>query len=75
MAREDDQKPLMEPVIVLDTFATGVIVEPVNTNELRMTAWVELSDEKRIVARLVLPDQASRSLVRDLRKVLSKGGH
>jgi hypothetical protein len=74
-AKEDEPKPLMEPVIALDIFATGVNIEPVNEAEVRLTAWVEHEEERRIVARLVLPDSAARALVRDLRKSLSKGGH
>jgi hypothetical protein len=73
--KEDEQKPLMEPVIVLDVFATGVIIETVNEAETRLTAWVEHEEERRIVARLVLPDSAARALIRDLRKTLAKGGH
>lgn len=74
MTRDHDQSPLTEPVVALDIFATGVIIEPVN-GEVRLTAWVEVSGERRIVARLVLPNTVARALLRDLRKALAKGGH
>ncbi|MBZ9873109.1 hypothetical protein LB542_19870 [Mesorhizobium sp. BR1-1-9] len=79
MASHDPEPPLTEPVIVQDTFVEGAEVDSVN-GELRIVAWVNVprSDaadaERRIVGRLVLTDGAARALLRDLRKVLSRGG-
>lgn len=74
MAEREDDPPITEPVVAQDIFATGVSVESIN-GEFRITAWVDVSDERRIVARLVLPDKVARDLSKDLRKALSKGGH
>jgi hypothetical protein len=74
MPDDESDPPLTEPVIVQDTFATGVDVERVD-GEVRLIAWVTHSDEHRIVNRLVLPDAVARALIRDLRKALASGSN
>lgn len=71
---EDDPKTLTEPLVMLDAFATGIDVEPIN-GDVRLVAWVDHQEERRIVGRLVLPDSVARALVRDLRKALSHGSN
>lgn len=71
---DERDPPLTEPVIVLDTFATGVDVERVN-GEVRLIAWVTHGEEHRIVNRLVLPDGVARALARDLRKAIAAGSN
>jgi hypothetical protein len=79
MAVNDPDPPLNEPVIIADVFVEGVEVDSIN-GDLRLVAWVNVprSDatdaERRIVGRWVLTDGAARGLVRDLRKVLQRGG-
>ncbi|MER9912839.1 hypothetical protein NKJ71_19625 [Mesorhizobium sp. M0050] len=68
----DDSQPLTEPLVVADAFATGVDVEAIN-GDLRLVAWVDHGQERRIVARVVLPDSVARALIRDLRKALASG--
>jgi hypothetical protein len=70
----DETPPLSEPIVVLDSFATGVDVEPIN-GDVRLIAWVTHADEHRIVARVVLPDSVARALIRDLRKALASGSN
>lgn len=70
----DDPKHLTEPLVVADAFATGVDVEVIN-GDVRLIAWVDHADERRIVGRLVLPDSVARALVRDLRKALASGSN
>jgi hypothetical protein len=72
MPEEDADPPLTEPMIVQDTFATGVDIERVD-GEVRLIAWVTHGEEHRIVNRLVLPDAVARALIRDLRKTLASG--
>lgn len=69
---DEGQQPLSEPVVILDAFATGVDVEVIN-GDLRLIAWVDHGEERRIVGRLVLPDSVARALIRDLRKALASG--
>jgi hypothetical protein len=72
MPEEDADPPLTEPMIVQDTFATGVDIERVD-GEVRLIAWVTHGEEHRIVNRLVLPDAVARAMLRDLRKSLASG--
>jgi hypothetical protein len=72
MPEEESDPPLTEPMIVADTFATGVDIERVD-GEVRLIAWVTHGEEHRIVNRLVLPDAVARALIRDLRKSLASG--
>ncbi|TIV83832.1 MAG: hypothetical protein E5V64_06615 [Mesorhizobium sp.] len=80
MADHDPPPALNEPVIVPDIFVEGCEVDSVN-GELRIVGWVnvprsEAQDaERRIVGRWVMTDPAARAVVRDLRKVLSKGSN
>lgn len=74
MPEEETDPPLTEPVIVEDTFATGVDIERVD-GEVRLIAWVTHGEEHRIVNRLVLPDGVARALIRDLRKTLATGSN
>jgi hypothetical protein len=74
MPEDEADPPLTEPMIVQDTFATGVDIERVD-GEVRLIAWVTHGEEHRIVNRLVLPDGVARALMRDLRKTLSGGSN
>lgn len=74
MPDEPDKPALTEPIVILDAFATGVDVEVIN-GDVRLIAWVDHQDERRIVGRLVLPDAVARGLVRDLRKALASGSN
>jgi hypothetical protein len=74
MPEEETDPPLAEPVIIEDTFATGVDIERVD-GEVRLVAWVTHGEEHRIVNRLVLPDGVARALIRDLRKTLASGSN
>jgi hypothetical protein len=74
MPEEESDPPLTEPMIVADTFATGVDIERVD-GEVRLIAWVTHGEEHRIVNRLVLPDAVARALIRDLRKSLASGAN
>lgn len=81
MAQHDPTPPITEPELVHCLFTTGVAVE-VRAHFARIVAWVDLpgagpdnASERRIIARLVLPDDTARELARLLRRELSRGGH
>lgn len=72
--------PLTEPVPVACLFTSGFEIELMGP-VVRLIAFVELptvdpdQPERRIIGRLVMPDGVARGLARDLRKLLSRGGH
>jgi len=72
--------PLSEPQLVPCLFATGIEIEVLH-GAIRLVGWVDLPTadsgmpERRIIARMVMPEQIARELVRDLRKLLARGGH
>lgn len=74
MTDEERPAPITEPVIAHDVFANGIDVEAIN-GDFRLTAWVDVSSERRIMARLVVTNDAARALAKDLKKAVSKGGH
>jgi hypothetical protein len=75
---DDKPPPLTEPVIVQCLFCTGVDVQHTE-NFTRLIGWVELPapgydfQERRIIARMVMPEEVARALSRDLRRSLTKG--
>jgi hypothetical protein len=80
MARHDPDPPITEPEIVHCLFSTGTEVE-VTAHFARIVAWVDIPrlatelPERRIIARVVLPDNVARELTRQLQRGLAKGGH
>ncbi|WP_027037902.1 hypothetical protein [Mesorhizobium ciceri] len=77
----DEKAPaLTEPVIVQCLFCTGVDVQHTE-NFTRLIGWVELPapgydfQERRIIARMVMPPEIARALSRDLRRSISRGDH
>lgn len=74
MADEDRPGPLTDPLLAQDVFANGIIVEMIN-GDFRLTAWVDVDGDRRIMARLVITNGAARALAKDLKKAVAKGGH
>lgn len=80
MANGAHQPPLTEPVIVPCLFCTGMEVE-VTADFVRIVGYVELpalgmdQPERRIISRVVMPNEIARELIRDMRKALAGGGH
>lgn len=83
MAREDrrDERPeLTEPEIVHCLWCTGAAVQ-VTEQFARIVGWVDLpvvdgtAPERRIVARLVMPNPTFRQLLAEGRRGLARGGH
>jgi hypothetical protein len=71
---EDKEPPVTDPTRATDIFANGAEIERID-GDIRITAWVDMSGERRIVARLILPDGAAGALARDLKKALARRGH
>ncbi|MBZ9894215.1 hypothetical protein LB545_07640 [Mesorhizobium sp. BR1-1-6] len=71
---EDEDPPLVEPVIIPDIFCEGIDIQRID-GDVRLIAWVTHESEHRIVARLVLPEAVGRALVRDMRKALASDRH
>lgn len=69
-----EEKPLTEPVPVPDVFVTGSYVERLD-GTIRIVAWVDYSEERRINGRWVMSSTTARHLVAELRKVLMRGGN
>lgn len=80
MARHDPEPPITEPEIVHWLFSTGTEVE-FTEHFARIVAWVDIPrlstelPERRVVARLVMPDNVARELTRQMRRGLARGGH
>lgn len=70
----DEPKPFTEPSPVPDVFTTGAYAERLD-GTIRIVAWVDYRDERRIMSRLVMSATTARALVAELRKLLSRGGH
>lgn len=72
----DNEPSLTEPVAIPDTFLTGAYVE-VGDDFVRIVAWSQLPqlggemNERRIVARIVMPKAVGRDIATQLRKGLS----
>jgi hypothetical protein len=77
---EADESPVTEPVTVNDMFLTGILVELIS-DCVRITGYSHLSkrsgemDERRVVARTMLPPAVGRDLLAQLRRIYAKGGH
>lgn len=81
MANHNPNPPITEPELVHCLLATGTAVE-VTQHLTRIVAWVDLpgvspdeASERRIIGRLVLPDDKARELAKQLRRGLARGGH
>lgn len=81
MAKEDDDTPqVREPEIVHGDFCSGIHIENVEENFVRLVGYTDLGlvedgKERRIVVRIVISSLTARTLLSDLRKALAKGGH
>jgi hypothetical protein len=72
---------MTEPEVIHCRHAEGVTVI-VRDEFIRLTAWIDLEvvpdgerPERRIIARLALPNTVARALIRDLRRAVARGGH
>ena len=71
---------MTEPEVVPCIFCEGLELE-VRDDVVRIVAWIDLEKtgdgepERRIVARAVMPNIVAQALIRDLRKVLSRGAN
>lgn len=81
MMGEDGRPPRMtEPKPVDCHFLEGVEIE-VRDEFVRLVGWIDLSTaergepERRIVVRAALPTVVLRTLIRDLRKAVARGGN
>lgn len=81
MARHDSPPRMTEPVVVPCHFLTGLDAQVIEGDLIRVTGWVDLpivgydGPERRIVARVVMPNDVARGLLRDLRKKLVQVSH
>ncbi|HEU4986892.1 MAG TPA: hypothetical protein VFT89_07490 [Rhizobiaceae bacterium] len=77
MTRDHDGPPPTEPEIIHCVFCSGISVE-VGDGYVRIVGCVDLpvmGHERRIVARLVMPPNTARHLIRDLQRGLHRGSH
>lgn len=80
MARDFKVVPMTEPKTIDCVFCEGVSLE-VRDDVIRMVGWIDLEivgrniPERRIVARAVMPTVVARTLIRDLRRAVARGGH
>jgi hypothetical protein len=82
MIDHDGSRPMRvtEPKPVQLVFAEGIRVEA-RDETVRLIGWIDLSlapgqrEERRIVLRVALPSLVARALVRDMRRVLARGGN
>jgi hypothetical protein len=80
MATQDLPAPLTEPEIVHCLFSTGTEVE-ITSHVARIIAWVDVPrletelPERRVIARLVMPDDVARTLSKQLQRGLARGGN
>ena len=71
---------MTEPEAVPCVFCEGIDLE-VRDDVVRIVGWIDLEKtgeeeaERRIVVRAVRPNIVARALIRDLRKVVTRGGH
>lgn len=71
-------EPFSEPVPIPCLFVSGTACEFLDSFA-RIVAWVSLPalpaepHERRIIARLVLPNEVARALMRELQKGLRRG--
>jgi hypothetical protein len=80
MAEEPKPPRMTEPVTVPCLFCSGVEIE-MGPTFVRIVGFVDLETveysppERRIIARVVLPSDTARELLRSLRKQLNQGHH
>lgn len=78
--READPLQITEPAPVSCQFCNALAVE-VQDGYVRITAFSDLyiaeygNAERRIVARIAMPDVVARALAKELRKGLGRGEH
>lgn len=69
-----DEKPFTEPVPIADVFITGSYAERLD-GTIRIVAWVDYRDERRINGRWVMSASTAQGLVAELRRLLMRGGN
>lgn len=69
-----DEKPFTEPSPVPDVFTTGAYVERLD-GTIRIVAWVDYREERRIMSRWVMSASTARGLAAELRKMIARSGH
>ena len=80
MAEKAEPPRITEPKPVDCLFCSGFHLE-VDESFIRIVGYADLEmveyerNERRIIARVVMPISAARALLADIRKKLAKGGH